>query len=575
MASSSTMDDLGQLQLQNTALAPIPLSFICPISRQVLKNPVAAKDGHLYESWAMQAWLSCGNQFSPVTGEKLTDFSLISDPPLGYCISLYLAMRPELQSHSAVVSASKAQDDNALQNGRHADTTSPGGILRKLSETLSAALSRSERELRFVVEEIARSLIGLSMNCDNLTNPQNCGAAAGSMANNSLCMPQECEAAAAVTMPTNNSCTPPANYGAGSGTMANNSLFTSQNCGAAASAMGNNSFCTPHNCGPAGGAMANNVSRVERAYQPANQRSGKIVDNDVSRIYKIASGSGDHSIKVWERNTGNCLTTLLGHKGPITGLVCPSDGAWLASSSVDCKIKLWDVERGKCFTTLHGRSDQVTCLAVTGVAALASGSRKSINLWDMRSGRCVTTLPGHSGQVSSLVAVGEAKLASASLDKTIKMWDLSSCRCDAMLEGHDDAVLSLATLGTSFLASGSDDKSVRLWHLATGTCPAVLKKHRSRILCLGALHGDVLASGSADALVKLWDVGSGRVRTLQGHSSAVNAIVAVGETQFATGSDDASIKLWESHEGTCLCTLTGHSKRVLCLAAFSVGVVLQ
>lgn len=44
----------------------------CPLSHQLLSEPVVASDGNTYERAALEAWLEAGNTTSPVTEQPLT-----------------------------------------------------------------------------------------------------------------------------------------------------------------------------------------------------------------------------------------------------------------------------------------------------------------------------------------------------------------------------------------------------------------------------------------------------------------------------------------------------------------------
>ncbi|MCD8542598.1 MAG: protein kinase, partial [Gammaproteobacteria bacterium] len=55
-----------------------------------------------------------------------------------------------------------------------------------------------------------------------------------------------------------------------------------------------------------------------------------------------ASGSLDHTIKLWDVAGGSCVATLSGHQYAVNALTFLPDGR-LASGSVDNTIKLWDV----------------------------------------------------------------------------------------------------------------------------------------------------------------------------------------------------------------------------------------
>ena len=57
----------------------------------------------------------------------------------------------------------------------------------------------------------------------------------------------------------------------------------------------------------------------------------------------LATGSGDHTAKLWDVATGREHVTLQGHTGPVTSVAFSPDGKTLATASFDQTVKLWDL----------------------------------------------------------------------------------------------------------------------------------------------------------------------------------------------------------------------------------------
>jgi WD40 repeat protein len=286
----------------------------------------------------------------------------------------------------------------------------------------------------------------------------------------------------------------------------------------------------------------------------------------------LASGSGDGTIKLWDPATGSCAATLEGHSDWVYALAVLPDGR-LASGSSDHTIKLWDPATGSCAATLEGHSASVTALAVLPGGRLASGSGDAtIKLWDPATGSCAATLEGHSNWVYALAVLPDGRLASGSSDHTIKLWDPFSGSCAATLEGLSSSVSALAVLPGGRLASGSSDHTIKLWDPVSGSCAATLEGHSSSVWALAVLPGGRLASGSSDHTIKLWDPASGQLQaTLEGHSGSARALAVLPGGRLASGSGDATIKLWDPATGSCAATLEGHSVSARVLAVLPGG----
>ncbi|KAL3599804.1 hypothetical protein FPOAC2_04032 [Fusarium poae] len=284
---------------------------------------------------------------------------------------------------------------------------------------------------------------------------------------------------------------------------------------------------------------------------------------------RLASGSCDNTVKIWDAATGACEQTLKGHGDSVTSVVFSADGQRLASGSYDNTVKIWDAATGACEQTLKGHGDSVTSVVFSADGQrLASGSYdNTVKIWDAATGVCEQTLEGHGDSVRSVVfSAGGQRLASGSSDKTVKIWDAATGACEQTLEGHGDSVTSVVfSADGQRLASGSYDKTVKIWDAATGVCEQTLEGHGDWVTSVVfSADGQRLASGSSDNTVKIWDAATGACeQTLEGHGDSVRSVVFSADGQrLASGSYDKTVKIWDAATGVCEQTLEGHGSWV-------------
>ena len=146
---------------------------------------------------------------------------------------------------------------------------------------------------------------------------------------------------------------------------------------------------------------------------------------------RLASGSWDKTVKLWDARTGRLLHTLTGHENWVTSVALSGDGERLASGSNDKTVKLWDARTGRLLHTLAGHKDRVSSVALSGEGErLASGSYDdTVKLWDARTGKLIHSFEGHLNWVSSVCLSPDGKtIISGSADGTIKFWSIEHRR---------------------------------------------------------------------------------------------------------------------------------------------------
>src|SRR6266516_3748247 len=138
--------------------------------------------------------------------------------------------------------------------------------------------------------------------------------------------------------------------------------------------------------------------------------------------------------------------TLEGHSDWVTSVVFSPDGSKVASGSGDRTVRIWNVATGQAEQTLEGHSGSVTSVVFSPDGSkVASGSGdRTVRIWNVATGQAEQTLKGHSGWIRSVVFSPDgSKVASGSDDRTVRIWNVATGQAEQTLEGHSDWVTSV------------------------------------------------------------------------------------------------------------------------------------
>jgi len=197
----------------------------------------------------------------------------------------------------------------------------------------------------------------------------------------------------------------------------------------------------------------------------------------------LLTASRDKTIFVWELTRGESSESsygypkkiLHGHNHFVSDVVISSDGQFALSSSWDHTLRLWDLNTGLTTRTFIGHTADVLSVSFSADnRQIVSGSRdRTIKLWNTL-GECKFDIKdeGHTEWVSTVRFSPNSLnpvIVSAGWDKVVKVWELSKCKLRTNHYGHTGYINTIAVSPDgSLAASGGKDGVTMLWDLNEG-----------------------------------------------------------------------------------------------------------
>jgi WD40 repeat protein len=197
---------------------------------------------------------------------------------------------------------------------------------------------------------------------------------------------------------------------------------------------------------------------------------------------RIASASGDMTVRVWDGATGTTLLTYRGHASWVNAVAWSPDGRRIASAGWDDTAQVWDAANGGNILIYRGHRTRLTpfwhdirgdwVLSVNAVAwspngrHIASGADdETVQVWDATNGNTIFAYHGHAEEANAIAWSPDGLyIASGSSDKTVRVWDAATGSTIFTYHGHSKGVEAVAwSPDGQRIASGSDDDTVQVW----------------------------------------------------------------------------------------------------------------
>jgi WD40 repeat protein len=264
----------------------------------------------------------------------------------------------------------------------------------------------------------------------------------------------------------------------------------------------------------------------------------------------LVSGSGDHTVKVWDRG----CTTETNAVAP-GGMLLSADGRW-ALIEYGGKAQVWDVERAALLRELGCRHwGRAVAVTPAGDWWLVSSETHVVTLRPLE-GKTVRKLGGEIRCDVAAASWDGRRLVVGSDDwgdDPLVAWDIESRK--RLLDPDTGPAFAVAMSGDGRWVAGGFNGSeprIRVWDLETGQEAYSWQGYTTALAM--TFDGRWVVAGIGDQ-VRVFDAQSGEAGPLAGHSQGVNAVAITGDGRWVvSGSADRTIRVWDREASALVAT---------------------
>ncbi|TGJ86003.1 hypothetical protein E0Z10_g2765 [Xylaria hypoxylon] len=337
--------------------------------------------------------------------------------------------------------------------------------------------------------------------------------------------------------------------------------------------------------------------KKRRHSKTANAEEEEEEDVPATARFRLASGSQDGKVRVWDLHKRSVVANLDSHVSDVRGLDYSHAQNALVTASRDKTIRWWDTRSWKprkvipCFELV-----EAVGFIGDGQLTYTAGSNGCLRIWQTDTGRELTTEQKAKQEAEAFVSAvyhpGIPFIACVQVDHTVALFNIPTEGTTSTIappepfrriSGTHDDIIDLRYLlpDHSIMALATNSEDIRIVSVSEpsdstalvsseyfGQDIALLKGHDDIIITLDAdWSGHWVATGAKDNTAKIWRVDPKNNSytcwaTFQGHAESVSAVAfprvrpVDGSKAYAdplnhppqfliTGSSDQTIKRWD------------------------------
>ena len=284
--------------------------------------------------------------------------------------------------------------------------------------------------------------------------------------------------------------------------------------------------------------------------------------------------------------TGDWIGTFIGHKGAVWSSRLSNDATLATTGSADFTAKVWDPQTGECLTTIEHNhivkavafplQPNPTCVAtgglekklrvfdltrITGSSQQTSANGVKVPIKATGADSIEVGQGAHTGAIKSVNWMSDYQIiVTASEDSTLRWWDLRTPQQPIRTFQTPKPILScelntyqpyasttLVSPGMLSVAAGPN------CYFFDGGKPGTLIDemsfdHEVASVAINTQTGRVVTGGVKETWARVWDLASKTELEIQkGHHGPIWTISFSPDGKvYATGSEDGTVKLWKA-----------------------------
>ncbi|XP_047168277.1 pre-mRNA-processing factor 19 [Vigna umbellata] len=188
----------------------------------------------------------------------------------------------------------------------------------------------------------------------------------------------------------------------------------------------------------------------------------------------IATGGIDTNAVIFDRSSGQILSTLSGHSKKVTSVKFVAQGESILTGSADKTVRLWqgsDDGNYSCRHILKDHTAEVQAVTVhaTNNYFVTASLDGSWCFYELSSGTCLTQVFDSSGSSEGYTSAAFHPdgliLGTGTTESLVKIWDVKSQANVARFDGHAGPVTAISFSENGYFLATAAHDGVKLWDL--------------------------------------------------------------------------------------------------------------